>query len=569
MPDDNTHENKFTLPKVMDKVKQYGCNHLLDQEKVQLMLELIGYDKENPGFKSVSEVFDLNPQKLREHLSKTQIAKLKSIRQLSAQYLKEELFQSKTVFSSPESVKDFLQLQIGAKPKEEIFCIFLDSKNQLIDAKTISKGTVDQVVIYAREIFQEALMCNATGVILAHNHPSGNPMPSLCDIKLTEQVQKGAEALDIRILDHMVIGKNDYYSFLENKLMDERKEYTISPKIATEKELISGKTLNVPPEEPERNTSKVFEDAINELKENEKYILNKRVEQLLGGRHLNVDDLPNTMYIIDKTYNSFISEYHASGYVDFEKIEHHVGTDGSSLYRIFDKEVYSFFEKNILEESERKKLSKLIPDAKNRQSLFADYARKKPIDLSHYTEKEAGVIGKMFKTIINGFFRLMGKKHELERLFEDFRHGRYEETQLQKDKVIINASELNRYSLKNVDMIIGDVDFGQANLPDLGDLQKITGKAIFSGSEIHSLGSLQSVGELDLRDSCVDDLGELKTVHGSVYSNSVSFEKWKEVEIEKDIISFGANMTSQYENLRNSPALEPEIAKDIDFGIER
>jgi DNA repair protein RadC len=572
MPDYNTHINEMPPQfSVMDKVGKYGYDHLVEQEHVQLTFELIGYKKQNPGFKSVRELFDAGQKTLSEYFSKTQIIKLKTIREVSAEYLKEDLIEKRTEFTSPESVSDYLKLKISTESKERFICIFVDSKNRLIDCEIMSTGTVDQVVIYPRDIMEKALMCNSTGLIVAHNHPSGSTDPSGSDIRLTEQLKKAGEALNISVLDHMIIGGNDYFSFREEGLMEKKAEYSISAQTATKKEFFSGKTLATPPssEEPERNVSKVFEDAINRLKENEKCILNKRIEQLLGGRHLHLDDLPNTMYLLNKTFDVFQSEYSSSGYINFEKIENHVGLKGSSTYHI-DKEIYNFFEKTFLSDSELEKFGKMIPDANIRQELFASYTKNKQMDLSHYTRQETGFIERMFKIIINGFSKLMGRKHELEMLFEDFKNGPYQGTQLHQDKIVINSSELSKYdSLNGIDMIIGDADFGQTNLRDLGDVSKITGKAVFCNSKIHSLGALQSVGELDLRDSYIDDLGELKTVHGNVYSNSISFDNWKEVEIEKDIFSFGANMTAQYENLRNSPAQELEIAKDIDFEMDR
>lgn len=549
---------------VMDKVRAYGYNHLMKHEQVQLTFELMGFYRPNPGFESVKELFDASPSKLKKHFTKTQIIKLKTIRELSAQYLKEEIMKSQTVLTNPEAVKDFLKLKIGNDSKERIICVFVDAKNQLIDCRIMSTGTVDQAVLYPREIIKEALELNATGIIMAHNHPSGHTDPSGNDIRLTEKVREAGEAMDIKILDHMIVGRDEYFSFLENDLLEERASYSISPRNTSEKNSISEKTLSSYSPKRENNVSKAFIDGIKHLKEQEKQLLNKRLEKIIGCRNLHVDDLPNTMYIINKTFNTFIKEYRTTGYVDFEKIGKKIGLGSSNLNRIFDKEVYGFFERNFLEESELKRFKRLVPDAKTRQSLFADYIRKKPLDLSVYTQKEANFIRRMLRKIIKGISQLMGKKHELEMLFEDFKQGRYENIERLKDeKTIINSSEINRYdSLKGIDMIIGDVDFGKTEIPDTGDVKEIAGTVKFTGSQINSLGKIHTVGALDLRESNIDNLGNLKTVHKDVYTNDfVRFGSWKQVDIGRDFIAYEANMTSKYKQLRQSPAKEPGIAK--------
>lgn len=577
-PDIKQAELPFQFPSVMEKVRTYGYNHLMQEEQVTLTFELVGYDGPNPGFKTVKELFDAQEQKLKKHFSKTQIIRLKTIRELSAQYLKEEIMKSKTILSNPQSVVDFLKLKIGSEAKEHMLCIFLDAKNQLIDCKIMSSGTVDQVVLYPREIIKEALDCNATGIIMAHNHPSGETDPSGCDIRLTENMKNAADALGIKLLDHMVVGDKNYFSFLEEGLLEGRAEFGNKTRKITEKELLRDPTVTChPKEEPVKDVSKAFIEAIGKLKDDEKHILNNRLKKIMGCENLKVENLPNTMYVLDKTFNSYLAEYKDTGYVDFEKIEENLGFHGSKLYRIFDKEVYSFFERNYLEESELERFKSLVPDAKTRQNLFADYIRQKPIDLTDYTLTERSFIKKLFKKIVRKFFKLLGKKHELEVLFEDFKQGRYKNPKdLNDDKTIINASELGRYeSLDGIDMIIGNVDFGKTDFKDTGDVTLVTGTAKFTDSEITSLGKIREVGELDLRASLIKDSGELKTVRNNVYSNSrIRVFDWKDVDIGKDLFSAKGNMTDKYKLLKNfserkTPEKQAEKSRDRGIEMER
>ena len=220
---------EFPEYSMMEKVHEYGYEHLIPQEKVQLALELIGYNKKNPGFKTVRELFDASSHELRKVFSPEEITKLKTITEISSQYLKENMAEKKIELTSPKAVHDFLRLKISNLEKEKLVCFFLNRSNQLIDYKTLSEGTVEQVVLYPREIIKEALSLNASGLILAHNHPSGQCEPSGQDIRLTESIKNAATPLEIKVLDHMVIGKSDYFSFLEESLMEPRAAFQAHP----------------------------------------------------------------------------------------------------------------------------------------------------------------------------------------------------------------------------------------------------------------------------------------------------------------------------------------------------
>jgi DNA repair proteins len=97
--------------------------------------------------------------------------------------------------------------------------IYLNVKNAVIDHETVHEGTVDRVVVYPRRIIESALSNHAAGLILVHNHPSGYPEPSEEDKRLTRAVSEAAKALDIRVLDHIVVGKDGYFSFMEHCLL--------------------------------------------------------------------------------------------------------------------------------------------------------------------------------------------------------------------------------------------------------------------------------------------------------------------------------------------------------------
>lgn len=121
--------------------------------------------------------------------------------------------------SSPQAVKDHLRLEIGAL-EHEVFCVlFLDAQHRIIVLKQMFRGTVTQTSVYPREVVKEALAQNAAAVILAHNHPSGAPEPSPADEYLTQTLKTALALVDVRVLDHLVVGGGDVVSFAERGLL--------------------------------------------------------------------------------------------------------------------------------------------------------------------------------------------------------------------------------------------------------------------------------------------------------------------------------------------------------------
>lgn len=104
-------------------------------------------------------------------------------------------------------------------PVEHFQIIMLDAKNQVIGTSLVTIGLISATIISPREIFQRALLANCSGIILAHNHPSGDPTPSEEDILLTRKICEGGNVLDIKVLDHIIIGDNKYISLKEQGYM--------------------------------------------------------------------------------------------------------------------------------------------------------------------------------------------------------------------------------------------------------------------------------------------------------------------------------------------------------------
>ena len=121
--------------------------------------------------------------------------------------------------SSPQAVKDYLLLEIGVL-EHEVFCVlFLDAQHRIIELKQMFRGTVTQTSVYPREVVKAALACNSAAVVLAHNHPSGIAEPSRADEFLTKSIQSALALVDVRVLDHMVVGQGEVVSLAERGLM--------------------------------------------------------------------------------------------------------------------------------------------------------------------------------------------------------------------------------------------------------------------------------------------------------------------------------------------------------------
>ena len=120
---------------------------------------------------------------------------------------------------SSETACDILRPLIGDIEKEEFWSIYLNQSNKVIHKERLSVGGLTGTYVDVRLIMKEAILCNATGMIIAHNHPSGNEKPSGEDNRITEQVKKAAEALNIRLLDHVIVTSNTYYSYMDNGML--------------------------------------------------------------------------------------------------------------------------------------------------------------------------------------------------------------------------------------------------------------------------------------------------------------------------------------------------------------
>ena len=110
-------------------------------------------------------------------------------------------------------------VELDSEEQEMLIVMLLDGRNHLLGEQTISKGTVGATLITPREVFVEALKFHAVSLILVHNHPSGDPSPSECDVEITERIYRSGELIGVKLLDHIVIGDQKYVSFREQGML--------------------------------------------------------------------------------------------------------------------------------------------------------------------------------------------------------------------------------------------------------------------------------------------------------------------------------------------------------------
>ena len=148
----------------------------------------------------------------------SKFVQLQAIFEMSRRALLEEM-RERDVLTSPQAVRQYLSLKIGALPREVFMIIFLDAQHRVLAIEEMFSGTLTQTSVYPREVVKRSLHHNAAAVIFAHNHPSGVPEPSQADRMLTDSLKAALTLIDIRVLDHFVVAGNQVVSFSERGLL--------------------------------------------------------------------------------------------------------------------------------------------------------------------------------------------------------------------------------------------------------------------------------------------------------------------------------------------------------------
>jgi DNA repair protein RadC len=211
-----------------EKLLAHGPAALADAELVALLLRtgmkgkgvLALADELVTSFRGVAGLLHSQADDFRriKGLGPAKRAELAAVMELARRALAQQLRRA-PAFDSPAKVKDFVGLQLGQLGHEVFAVMFLDAQHRLIEWRELFQGTLTQTSVYPREVVRHALALNAGAVILAHNHPSGLAEPSRADEYLTQSLKAALQLVDVRVLDHLVVGTGHVVSFAERGLL--------------------------------------------------------------------------------------------------------------------------------------------------------------------------------------------------------------------------------------------------------------------------------------------------------------------------------------------------------------
>ena len=228
MPSDNTHQGH--RKRLREKFLKSGLAGFHDYEIVELLLTLGSprRDCKQPAkeaikqFKTLRGVLAASHQELQQidGIGPHSTFGIKLVQEVAKEFLKEKIL-DKPFYKSPQEVFDYLYHSMRDLKKELFKVIYLNSQNQIIDTADLFEGTVNGSSVSPREIMEGAIKYNAVSLIFVHNHPSGSPEPSTSDKELTRELAYAGKIMHIKVLDHIIIGDNRYFSFADDGLIEE------------------------------------------------------------------------------------------------------------------------------------------------------------------------------------------------------------------------------------------------------------------------------------------------------------------------------------------------------------
>lgn len=221
--------------RVRRKFLESGFEGFEDYEVLELLLFYVIPRKDTKAiakeliakFKTLANVLKADNRELKtiNGLGDVAITLLKMMGALPEKIYEDKLKNEKIIkddtnkITNKEILLNFLRNKIGYKDVEKFYVIYLSSSNEVLAFEESSSGTLDRSSIYPREIYKRVIMENAKSIIIAHNHPSGNISPSKCDIDITNEIAKGLKNFGALLIEHIIITRDSYFSFLEEGLI--------------------------------------------------------------------------------------------------------------------------------------------------------------------------------------------------------------------------------------------------------------------------------------------------------------------------------------------------------------
>ncbi len=216
--------------RLREKFIKGGLTGFHDYEIIELLLTLGSPRKDCKQqakeaikkFKTLRGVLEAPPEELQQidGIGAHSAFGVKLVQEVAREFLKEKII-DKPIYKSAKEIFDYLYHSMRDLTKEVFKVIYLNSQNQIIDTADLFEGTVNSSSIFPREIIEAAIKYNAVSLIFAHNHPSGNSEPSRSDKELTRDLVYAGSIMRIKVLDHIIIGNNRYFSFASEGLIEE------------------------------------------------------------------------------------------------------------------------------------------------------------------------------------------------------------------------------------------------------------------------------------------------------------------------------------------------------------
>lgn len=215
--------------KPRERLYQYGSENLSDEELISIILKTgtKGMSVKEVSLKLLENVGDIKRLKdigINTLMGINGIGRVKAIEIKAAIELGRRIYiennkLSGVILNNSLKIYEYFKDLVGNKKQEYFYTVYVDTKGRYIDKKCLFVGTINNSIVHPREIFKEAYLLSANGIICIHNHPSGDPTPSKEDVMITKKIKEIAMIHGIRLVDHLIVGVNSYYSFYEdNKL---------------------------------------------------------------------------------------------------------------------------------------------------------------------------------------------------------------------------------------------------------------------------------------------------------------------------------------------------------------
>ena len=212
--------------KPRERLLKYGKENISNDELIEIILKAGNKkcgikDISHNILSSVNNISELKNKSINNLSSIEGMSKIKSIELVAAIELGKRVYEDNKYenlfkLTNPNTIINYFHSLFKDKKQEYFYVIYLDNQKNYIDKKLLFKGTVNYSLVHPREIFKEAYLLSASHIICIHNHPSGDATPSENDIELTKRIKMISDIHGIGLLDHIIIGNNNYYSFYED-----------------------------------------------------------------------------------------------------------------------------------------------------------------------------------------------------------------------------------------------------------------------------------------------------------------------------------------------------------------